>query len=394
MSPRSRRSGRPFAPSTSAMKRIWYVCCGTDLAHHSPSWWCPQRRALRPAKAISMIYTFYSFKGGVGRSMALANVAEWLYLQGLRVVMVDWDLEAPGLETFFFDAAAQTQRLQELGRRLQGSRSDEPAAALDQFLSESGLPRAENETERLRDAPGLKSRAQRIAEALAQLDRKELDGPEGVERLRAMVRDLGLADAEAVRRGMGLVDLLMTYKARSRTLLDTLTDNARRYPLLDMLTDALDQRGIDTLFDFQSKNAQSIGRDDRPRLAPLDNFPIANKDAYRWVSLTDRDISAWVEAYERAGHQAVLAVQPPQGEGHGAGNLQAFREAWDRAPPEPRLFISYSAANQTQAEAIRALSSQRGFVAFTFPQGEEPFTHLPEAVNSVAGASNRYGIHR
>ena len=48
-----------------------------------------------------MIYTFYSYKGGVGRSMALANVAEWFYQQGLRVVIIDWDLEAPGLENFF-----------------------------------------------------------------------------------------------------------------------------------------------------------------------------------------------------------------------------------------------------------------------------------------------------
>jgi tetratricopeptide (TPR) repeat protein len=49
-----------------------------------------------------MIYTFYSFKGGVGRSMAMANVAEWFYQQGLRVVIIDWDLEAPGLENFFY----------------------------------------------------------------------------------------------------------------------------------------------------------------------------------------------------------------------------------------------------------------------------------------------------
>ena len=50
-----------------------------------------------------MIFTFYSYKGGVGRSMALANVGEYLYSRGARVVLVDWDLEAPGLETFFFD---------------------------------------------------------------------------------------------------------------------------------------------------------------------------------------------------------------------------------------------------------------------------------------------------
>ena len=56
-----------------------------------------------------MIYTFYSYKGGVGRSMALANVAEWLYLQGLRVVIIDWDLEAPGLESFFYRSADELE---------------------------------------------------------------------------------------------------------------------------------------------------------------------------------------------------------------------------------------------------------------------------------------------
>jgi hypothetical protein len=54
-----------------------------------------------------MIYTFYSYKGGVGRSMALANVAECMYRHGARVLIVDWDLEAPGLENFFFESPAQ-----------------------------------------------------------------------------------------------------------------------------------------------------------------------------------------------------------------------------------------------------------------------------------------------
>lgn len=49
-----------------------------------------------------MIYTFYSYKGGVGRSMAMANVAQCLYMQGKKVIMIDWDLEAPGLESYFF----------------------------------------------------------------------------------------------------------------------------------------------------------------------------------------------------------------------------------------------------------------------------------------------------
>ncbi|WP_448700974.1 tyrosine-protein kinase family protein [Mucilaginibacter sp. AW1-3] len=47
------------------------------------------------------IITFYSYKGGVGRSMALANIAFELSKRGKRVLMVDWDLEAPGLERYF-----------------------------------------------------------------------------------------------------------------------------------------------------------------------------------------------------------------------------------------------------------------------------------------------------
>lgn len=46
------------------------------------------------------VVTFYSYKGGTGRSMALVNVAIDLVRSGQRVLIVDFDLEAPGLDTF------------------------------------------------------------------------------------------------------------------------------------------------------------------------------------------------------------------------------------------------------------------------------------------------------
>lgn len=46
------------------------------------------------------IVTFYSFKGGVGRTLALANVGLELARTGRRVLLVDFDLEAPGIHTF------------------------------------------------------------------------------------------------------------------------------------------------------------------------------------------------------------------------------------------------------------------------------------------------------
>ena len=46
------------------------------------------------------IFTFYSFKGGVGRSMALMNVGYTLAGWGRHVLVVDMDLEAPGISGF------------------------------------------------------------------------------------------------------------------------------------------------------------------------------------------------------------------------------------------------------------------------------------------------------
>jgi MinD-like ATPase involved in chromosome partitioning or flagellar assembly/tetratricopeptide (TPR) repeat protein len=47
------------------------------------------------------VVTFYSYKGGTGRTMALANIAWILASNGYRVLAADWDLESPGLHRFF-----------------------------------------------------------------------------------------------------------------------------------------------------------------------------------------------------------------------------------------------------------------------------------------------------
>jgi formylglycine-generating enzyme required for sulfatase activity len=54
-----------------------------------------------PSQSAGKILAFYSYKGGTGRSMAVANVAWLLASQGRRVLAIDWDLEAPGLHRYF-----------------------------------------------------------------------------------------------------------------------------------------------------------------------------------------------------------------------------------------------------------------------------------------------------
>lgn len=71
---------------------------------------------------IGQIITFYSYKGGTGRTMALANTACLLARRyaaegsdkkdGVRVVAIDWDFEAPGLHRFlwpYLDSTAKTE---------------------------------------------------------------------------------------------------------------------------------------------------------------------------------------------------------------------------------------------------------------------------------------------
>ncbi|WP_071190903.1 AAA family ATPase [Trichormus sp. NMC-1] len=63
----------------------------------------PQNQPTAPQRELSLprTVTFYSFKGGVGRTTALTHVAWILAMRGRKVVAVDLDLEAPGLSTAF-----------------------------------------------------------------------------------------------------------------------------------------------------------------------------------------------------------------------------------------------------------------------------------------------------
>ena len=64
------------------------------------------------------LFTFYSFKGGVGRSMCLANVAALLAASGRKVLIVDWDLEAPGIERYFHNSPSRVEDARQVKRGL------------------------------------------------------------------------------------------------------------------------------------------------------------------------------------------------------------------------------------------------------------------------------------
>jgi tetratricopeptide (TPR) repeat protein len=79
------------------------------------------------------VVTFYSYKGGTGRTMALANVAWILAANGKRVLVLDWDLESPGLHRFFVpfldrNLLASTNGVIDLIREYEHAAADKLAA--------------------------------------------------------------------------------------------------------------------------------------------------------------------------------------------------------------------------------------------------------------------------
>src|SRR2546423_1461048 len=95
------------------------------------------------------IITFYSYKGGAGRTMALANVACLLADRvgpGEQVLMIDWDLEAPGLHRFFPPRLVKPSAAFDLGL-------DATSGLIDLFLSLSeALPSRQAKSEEDSDA--------------------------------------------------------------------------------------------------------------------------------------------------------------------------------------------------------------------------------------------------
>src|ERR1700719_1352946 len=89
-SAKRKASNSPSRRNKRALQFNPRLYCGVQVAHPTDN---PDR--------AGKIVTFYSYKGGTGRSMALANVAWILASSGKRVLVIDWDLEAPGIHRYF-----------------------------------------------------------------------------------------------------------------------------------------------------------------------------------------------------------------------------------------------------------------------------------------------------
>lgn len=122
---------------------------------------------------------FYSYKGGVGRSLLVANTARFLGMMGKRVVVMDLDLEAPGLHYKLGSSAKSTgQTGGAVPYLLATSRSAKSPPSLDDHLIDIALPSGSGGSLRL--IPAGPAPRREYWTALKQLrERLRFDDPSG-----------------------------------------------------------------------------------------------------------------------------------------------------------------------------------------------------------------------
>jgi cellulose biosynthesis protein BcsQ len=186
------------------------------------------------------VVTFYSFKGGTGRTMALANVAWILAGSGKRVLAVDWDLEAPGLHSYFHPLLADPELAESPGV-LELIRDFAEAAAA---LSRTG-PNGASDAEPLPVSPDswYRERA-RVDRYVVGLDLR-FPGGGRLDMLPA-----GVQNSETYTRTVATFDWYQFWQRGGAAFLQALRDDmvARYdYVLIDSRTGLTDTAGICTV---------------------------------------------------------------------------------------------------------------------------------------------------
>lgn len=106
--------------------------------------WLNAARTTRPDRSPPRV-VFYGLKGGVGRSTALAMLAYGLAREGKKVLLLDFDLESPGLSGLLLPAnrvagfGLVDWFIEEAIDRPEGERQRAQAALLDDLVTDSPL---------------------------------------------------------------------------------------------------------------------------------------------------------------------------------------------------------------------------------------------------------------
>ncbi|MFN8354590.1 MAG: hypothetical protein U0Y10_09095 [Spirosomataceae bacterium] len=137
---------------------------------------------VQEGRKLPPVVTFYSYKGGMGRTTTLASFASYYAMHyKKKVVMIDCDLEAPGFNNFFDLSAERLENRSGFVEYLIDKQAQDTSLDLENYILEvdkdfSGegtiyvMPAGNVSTNPISDAPDAPTHLQHYLEALARID--------------------------------------------------------------------------------------------------------------------------------------------------------------------------------------------------------------------------------
>gem|GEM_PF-971172 len=311
-----------------------------------------------------MIVSFYSYKGGVGRTSLLANVAvQLLQRPDCRVLAIDFDLEAPGLHRFFGVDSPTAGVVEWLLAAGPGAE----LGALDKYVLDSssypeGVPK--NVRQRLLLLPAGRL-DQTYPQRLGQLSWHPLLEPEGGRKLREVFRK---RVDEVLARDGGVGETYVLIDSRTG-LTDSSAVSNFLLPDVMLLVTRLDQQCLEgkrmvvrALKEFRKRSGLRLDLRAVASMVPMEGF---DKQIERWIDEfnVEDDVFRWPEALDS--RASASPGSPPADRDGEAWNPIVVRYDPDQALGEHLVLPSVKLRSPTEkacaevADRLRRLASDR-----------------------------------
>jgi len=198
---------------------------------------------------VNNVITFFSYKGGVGRTTSLALTATYLARQGKNVFVIDCDFEAPGLINFFNSAQADNQK-NGLVEYL-NDRSFVSDCNLQDYIYEIERGYSGNGIINLMPAGNILHDSEDLLSYLEGLAKIDLQGEGLVKVLNSLIVEVNSEynpDIILIDSRTGFNNIFGALAQLSKTVVVLAGDDAQNQPGIEYVTKTLNEKKINACF--------------------------------------------------------------------------------------------------------------------------------------------------
>ncbi|WP_024548191.1 tyrosine-protein kinase family protein [Siccibacter turicensis] len=197
----------------------------------------------------SNVVTFFSYKGGVGRTTSLALTATYLARQGKNVFVIDCDFEAPGLINFF--NSAQTDNCKGGIIEYLNDKSFDESSSLNDYIYNIEKSYAGSGTINLMSAGNLMHNSDDLLSYLEGLAKLDLQGDRLTHTFEKLVNEINhqfKPDVILIDSRTGFNNTFGALAQISKNVVVLAGDDAQNQPGIEYVTKTLNEMNINACF--------------------------------------------------------------------------------------------------------------------------------------------------